>query len=255
MGAPQRASTPVARWKLLGGSRRDYVADAVDSSVEKVLDIGCAYGWGLDALRGKANELWGLDNDKAVLAEASATYPEFHFVHGSATSLPFGEGEFDVVVLSEVIEHLYDGQRGAAVDEVHRVLKPGGQLIFTAPYAGLLAWTDPLDVKRRFPSAYALYMRLSGYRPTTPPEVGHKHFSRDDVAALFRNRFEIEEMRFCGLLTPFVTWLLVLGTRLHVLPRRLEHALGRFRAWESGVPYGSRFSFNVRIRARKRRAK
>lgn len=255
MAAPQRPSALVARLKLLGGSRRDYVADAVGSSVDKVLDVGCAYGWALDALRGKANELWGVDNDRAVLAEASASYPEFHFVHGSAASLPFGDEEFDVVVLSEVIEHVYDGQREAAVDEAHRVLKPGGQLIFTAPYAGLLAWTDPLDVKRRLPSAYALYMRLSGYRPTTPPAVGHKHLSRDDIAALFRNRFEIEEMRFCGLLTPFVTWLLVLGTRLHVLPRRLEYALGRFRAWESGVPCGSRFSFNVRIRARKRRVR
>ena len=171
--APGRASALVARWKLVGGSRRDYVADAVDPSVGKVLDVGCAYGWALDALRGKADELWGLDSDGAVLAEASASYPEFHFVRGSATSLPFRDEEFDVVVLSEVIEHLRDGERAAAVDEAHRVLKPGGQLVFTAPYAGLFAWADPLDVKRRFPSAYALYMRISGYRPTTPPEVGH----------------------------------------------------------------------------------
>jgi SAM-dependent methyltransferase len=254
MRARQRASALIARWKRFGGSRRDYVADAVDSPVEKVLDVGCAYGWSLDALREKASELWGIDNDEAALNEAKASYPEFHFVHGSATSLPFGDEEFDVVVLSEVVEHLYDGDREPAMDEAHRVLKPGGQFIFTAPYAGLLAWTDPLDVKRRHPSVYALYMRTSGYRPTTPPEVGHKHLSRDDIATLSGNRFDIEEIRFCGLLTPLVTWLLVLGTRLHVLPRRFEYALGRFRAWESGVPYGSRFSFNVRIRARKRRA-
>jgi ubiquinone/menaquinone biosynthesis C-methylase UbiE len=250
---PPRASTLVGRRKTIGGSRRDYVATAVDSSVEKVLDVGCAYGWALDSLRGKANELWGIDADEAVLSHARATYPDVHFVHGSAASLPFRDEEFDVVVLSEVIEHLQEAEKGRALDEVHRVLKTGGLLVFTAPYAGLLAWTDPLDFKRRFPSVYGLYMRLSGYTPTTPPEVGHKHLSQNDISALFRNRFEIEEIRFCGLLTPFVTWLLIVGTRLHVLPRRLEWALGRFRAWESGVPYGSRLSFNVRIRARKRK--
>ena len=251
--AAQRGSAVVSRWKALGGSRGEYVAAAVEEPVEKVLDVGCAYGWALAALRGKAAELWGIDTDGAALAQASANYPDLRFARGSATSLPFRDEEFDVVVVSEVIEHLRDGERQAAVDEVHRVLKPSGLLVFTAPYAGLLAWADPLDFKRRFPSVYGLYMRVSGYTPTTPPDVGHRHLSRDEISALFRNRFEIEEVRFCGLLTPFVTWALVLGTRLHVLPRRLEYALGRFRAWESGVPYGSRLSFNVRIRARKRK--
>ncbi len=251
--AAQRGSAIVRRWKALGGSRGEYVAASVEDPVGKVLDVGCAYGWALASLRGKAAELWGIDADEAALRQARANYPDLRFARGSATSLPFRDEAFDVVVLSEVIEHLRDGERQAAVDEVHRVLKPGGLLVFTAPYAGLLAWTDPLDFKRRFPSVYGLYMRLSGYTPTTPPEVGHKHLSQNDISALFRNRFEIEEMRFCGVLTPFVTWLLVISTRLHVLPRRLECALGRFRAWESGIVYGSRLSFNVRIRARKRK--
>jgi ubiquinone/menaquinone biosynthesis C-methylase UbiE len=251
-GAAQRISPLLRPWNGIGGSRGDYVADAVDSPVEKVLDVGCGYGWALHSLQSKANELWGIDTDEAALRQASDGYPDIHFVHGSATNLPFADSEFDVVVLSEVIEHLYECDRDSAVSEAHRVLKPGGALIFTAPYAGLLAWADPLDFKRRFPGVYGLYMRLSGYTPSTPPEVGHRHLSREEISALLRDRFEVEEMRFCGLLTPFVTWLLALGTRLHVLPRRLEYALGRFRAWESGVPYGSRLSFNIRIRARKR---
>jgi SAM-dependent methyltransferase len=244
----------VARCRALGGSRRDYVATALNSRVEKVLDVGCAYGWALDPLRGKADELWGIDRDEGALRQARAHYPEFHFVDGCATRLPFSTAEFDVVVLSEVIEHLHDRDKRSAVDEVHRVLKPCGLLIFTAPYAGLLAWADPLDFKRRFPTAYQLYARISGYTPSTPPEIGHKHLSQDDISALFADHFEIEEIRFCGFLTPFITWLLVIGTRVRLLPRRVEYALGRFRAWESGVPYGPLMSFNVRLVARKKEA-
>jgi SAM-dependent methyltransferase len=251
-GVPGRPAAIIARFKAAGGARNEYVAAAFVARVRKVLDVGCAYGWGLASLRDKADELWGVDTDEVALGRARATYPELHLVHASATSLPFADDEFDAVVFSEVIEHLSDGDKRRAVEEVDRVLKPRGLLVFTAPYAGLLAWIDPLDVKRRFPSVYGIYARLTGYTPATPPEVGHRHLSRDEISELFRDRFDIEEIRFCGLLTPFVTWFLAVGTRLHVIPRRFERALGRFRAWESGVAYGRRLSFNVRIRARKR---
>ena len=241
-----------ARFTALGGGRNEYVSSAFGSPVNKVLDVGCSYGWALDSLRGKAGELWGIDTDGEALRHARARYSDIHFVHGSATSLPFPSDTFDAVVLSETIEHVADGDRSRVVDEVHRVLKNGGLLVFTAPYAGLLAWTDPLDFKRRIPSVYRLYMRAARYTPTTPVEVGHKHLSTRDIAALFRNRFDLEEIRFCGLVTPFVTWALVLGTRLHLLPRPLEDALNRFRAWESGVPYGPLLAFNVRLLARKK---
>ncbi len=247
-----RVSRLGARFTALGGSRNEYVSGALRSPVDKVLDVGCSYGWALDSLRGKAGELWGIDTDAEALRHARARYSDIHFLRGSATSLPFGSETFDAVVLSETIEHVPDGDKSLVVDEVHRVLKNGGLLVFTAPYAGLLAWTDPLDFKRRVPSVYRLYTRVARYTPCTPVEVGHKHLSTRDIAVLFRNRFDIEEVRFCGLVTPFVTWALVLGTRLHLLPRHLEDAMNRFRAWESGVPYGPLLAFNVRLLARKK---
>jgi SAM-dependent methyltransferase len=240
-----------ARCKAVGGSRNGYVASALPSKAGKVLDVGCSYGWALDSARGKADELWGIDTDADAIHQAESNYPDINFVHGSATSLPFADETFDAVVLSEVIEHVPGEESGRVVDEIHRVLKAGGVLVFTAPYAGLLAWTDPLDFKRRFPSIYRRYMRATRYTPATPPEVGHTHLSKSEISSLLGDRFDVEEVRFCGLLTPFLTWFLVVGTRLHVLPRRLEYSLNRFRAWESGVPYGPLLSFNVRLLARK----
>jgi ubiquinone/menaquinone biosynthesis C-methylase UbiE len=47
------------------------------------------------------------------------------------TKLPFAGGIFDVVICSEVLEHIEDNQ--TAVAELVRVLKPGGDLVVTVP--------------------------------------------------------------------------------------------------------------------------
>ena len=51
---------------------------------------------------------------------------------GDAHALPFVDAAFDVVLCTEVLEHLQEPQR--AIDEMHRVLKPGGQLLLTTRF-------------------------------------------------------------------------------------------------------------------------
>ena len=51
--------------------------------------------------------------------------------NGDALRLPFGDATFDRVIASEVLEHVTDDQQ--ALDEVFRVLKPGGTLAATVP--------------------------------------------------------------------------------------------------------------------------
>jgi 2-polyprenyl-3-methyl-5-hydroxy-6-metoxy-1,4-benzoquinol methylase len=50
------------------------------------------------------------------------------------TRLPFADGFFDIVVCSEVLEHIPDN--GAAIRELVRVVKPGGDLVVTVPRYG-----------------------------------------------------------------------------------------------------------------------
>jgi SAM-dependent methyltransferase len=52
-------------------------------------------------------------------------------LRGDATKLPFADGSFDVVITSEVLEHLQDDV--AAIDEMVRVLAPGGRFAATVP--------------------------------------------------------------------------------------------------------------------------
>lgn len=52
---------------------------------------------------------------------------------GFSQSMPFPEGRFDVVIMSEVLEHLSDDVLASTLDEVRRVLKVGGRFIGTVP--------------------------------------------------------------------------------------------------------------------------
>lgn len=47
-------------------------------------------------------------------------------------NLPFGNGEFDLVLCVAIIEHLENPQR--AIDEMRRVLKPGGKIVVSVPF-------------------------------------------------------------------------------------------------------------------------
>lgn len=51
------------------------------------------------------------------------------------TAIPVDDGSFDAVMCTEVLEHVPDPV--AALKELHRVLKPGGLLLITAPFASL----------------------------------------------------------------------------------------------------------------------
>src|SRR5262249_25056415 len=52
---------------------------------------------------------------------------------GYLQSIPFDRGHFDVVVVSEVLEHLSDEALRQALAEIHRVLLPGGSIVGTVP--------------------------------------------------------------------------------------------------------------------------
>jgi SAM-dependent methyltransferase len=57
---------------------------------------------------------------------------------GRIESMPFADGHFDCVVASEVFEHLSVAQRAQGLEEIRRVLKPGGYLVGTVPYCEIL---------------------------------------------------------------------------------------------------------------------
>jgi SAM-dependent methyltransferase len=53
---------------------------------------------------------------------------------GRAEAMPFADGCFDVVIASEVLEHISSSERSQSISEVARILRPGGWFIGTVPY-------------------------------------------------------------------------------------------------------------------------
>ena len=100
---------------------------------ERLLDIGCGSGWFSALCQEAGARVWALDMAPAGVARARARFPSVpYFQAGDVYDLPFAEGAFDAVVLSEVVEHLEHLDR--ALQQVRRVLKPGGRVLVSVPY-------------------------------------------------------------------------------------------------------------------------
>lgn len=114
----------------------------------RVLDLGCGKGRFAERLGARGAKVVGLDVSAAMLASARG----FQRVLGSARRLPFAGGAFDAVVAVEIFEHLSATSLGAVLNEVRRVLRPGGVVAVVDKNAGSWnarrPWLPNLFLKR-----------------------------------------------------------------------------------------------------------
>jgi SAM-dependent methyltransferase len=104
----------------------------------RILDIGCGDGaaTALLARRAPAHTVVGADWSVQALEPARERGLTVLRAGIDAPGLPLPDRSLDVVVFSEVIEHLVDTD--AALEEIVRVLRPGGSLLLSTP--NLAAW-------------------------------------------------------------------------------------------------------------------
>jgi SAM-dependent methyltransferase len=103
------------------------------------LDLGCANGLVVEALRPFARTVVGLDYDRdALRAAPTSVRRNAALVHGDAMALPFGDETVDLLVCAQVYEHVPDDTR--LFKEIHRVLCPGGVAFFSGPN-----WLFPIE--------------------------------------------------------------------------------------------------------------
>lgn len=106
---------------------------------KRVLDIGCGNGSLCGVLSKLGLYVVGVENDKAGVNIAKATYPDIRFYKASvqddvAEILTSENEKFDVVVSTEVIEHLYSPEQ--LLQFARNIIKENGLLILTMPYYG-----------------------------------------------------------------------------------------------------------------------
>jgi ubiquinone/menaquinone biosynthesis C-methylase UbiE len=108
-------------------------------------------------------------------------------IKGNVYKIPFKDNIFDLVHMSEVIEHLLDTDK--ALSEIHRVLKPNGKLIITTP---------------NFTSFRDRILVLFGYLQSYAQHLEHvRLFNKERlVKHLKKNNFKIEKVYVTGFSIP-----------------------------------------------------
>lgn len=116
-----------------------------------------------------------------------ARYPAIRYVQGDALSLPFGDGEFDVVFSNAVIEHV--GGREEQRRFVSEALRVGRRVFITTPNRRF-----PLEVHTRLPLVHWLPERLAdaSYDAVGKGWAKEIHLlSRRTLEALFPGRVRV----------------------------------------------------------------
>jgi SAM-dependent methyltransferase len=130
--------------------------------------------------------------------------------------LPFPEGHFDTASIVGVLEHISD--QGHIIEELKRVTKPGGKILFAVPGSHIFSFLDMGNWKFVFPKLHKFFYCLarseadyvSRYVANKDGLIGdieadkawHEHFSRQQLGALLKKHgLVIEDTDGFGLFT------------------------------------------------------
>jgi SAM-dependent methyltransferase len=97
---------------------------------QRAIDVGCGTGHHLRDLRARGFDVAGVDGSAAMLEQAREAIPGAELHQAGVDALPFAAGSFDLALSIEVLRYLPDPK--PCIDEMARVLRPGGVCVVTA---------------------------------------------------------------------------------------------------------------------------
>jgi len=107
----------------------DRLASLMEPAGKRLLDVGCAHGWFLDAAAARGFDAVGLEPDPVIGGEAAAGGRKV--LSGFFPDDVPADASFDVISFNDVLEHLPDV--AGAVASCRRLLRPGGVLLVNVP--------------------------------------------------------------------------------------------------------------------------
>lgn len=171
-----------------------------DLKQSKVLDVGCGDGVLTYLLRKEGVQASGLDysHEAIAFAQEKTKGLDIDYQQGSAYELPYDDNTFDAVVSSDVIEHLQDVN--AYLDEIKRVVKPGGIIVLSTPIRYTEKPLDSMHVVEWFEGEYkeVIEKKLS----QTEYFSSHPIFWFEFIQRRFRNQFLLNLLSLVGF-NPF----------------------------------------------------
>ena len=150
----------------------------------EILDYGCGVGSFVEeVVKFKPKKIVGIDISEVSIIKAKEKTKEFktnvNFLVDNCEKTKFASNSFDIVYGSGILHHL---QINECLDEIHRVLKPNGSLVFIEPLG-----TNPI---------------INFYRKLTPKSRSEdEHPLMDKDFKYIKNKFENTEIKYYGLST------------------------------------------------------
>ena len=105
-------------------------------AIGRILDVGCGSGIYSNYLAQNNHPVVGLDGEMEFVQSDRLKYPKVKFVKASAEKLPFSAGDFDTVILFDILEHLDDKKL------LQEALRVGRRLIISVPLANQTILTE-----------------------------------------------------------------------------------------------------------------
>ena len=161
----------------------------------KVLEIGTGMGYGAKILAPKADEFFTIDRYASPIDTELAQ--KIHFTRATVPPIPFKDESFDCVVSFQVIEHIKRDK--VLVDEIFRVLKPGGLLILSTPNKSMSLTRNPFHVREYTPEEFSRLLSSRFQEVTAGGVTGNEKImeyyenNRKGVAAI--TRFDILDLQ------------------------------------------------------------
>ncbi|MBA7490129.1 methyltransferase [subsurface metagenome] len=198
LGGEQYAQKRVDRKPDKKGNLSDYYHETHFSTIQKALasgdvclDLGCGLG-DLTAILGNYyNKVIGTDLSITALQYAVKYHKNSRsaFLAANACEQPFKNNTFDFVLLSEVIEHILPEESQRTINEIFRILKPGGKVLITTQnkmelhrllldllilMSSKLLGINPFQLKAKL---FRKYVRIFGLRCYTLQSIESSGFS------------------------------------------------------------------------------
>lgn len=142
-----RRTTPTAVWDRLSvrydrqlwlerAAIKRLIDLAAPAGTDRVLDVATGTGAVLRILTTRdppPRQVEGVDRSSSMLARAPSLPDGWQIKRADATALPYPDGSFDLVTASYILHVLDDNDRTAVLQEIRRVLRPGGRVAALTP--------------------------------------------------------------------------------------------------------------------------
>lgn len=159
------------------GVRESLSRFVLDNKEAEILEIGSGLGYLTYALRKEGYNCHGLEISSDAVKSANASFGNYYYCHDLFEYSILNSGFYDIVILTEVIEHLTDPI--TFIESAIKLLKPEGKIIITTPNKSI------------YPASY--------YWETDLPPVHFWWFSEKSMHALAgKMGLNIEFINFSG---------------------------------------------------------